>query len=281
MACLEIPKGAGSSTVSTVWVSTGGSDKKFILCHLQNEPGGLNCPIQQEFGVDDGPLKLFTSAGIVHITGRWCPLDGEDEGEDEAETLCQVVTEAPKPTGKKKRETKEPQAVVAGASSKRAKKAEDEELLALAAMMAPANVEAPSSDATAQLKKRKRWKVVPQGDEGVTVPEPKQRTLPSGVLATDYIVGKGVEPKLGTKLKIVYEGSFPDGTVFDSRLKRSKPFVFRKGAADVIRGLDLGMEGMRAGGAREIVIPPALGSVFFPLFSLSLLSLFSSLGGAR
>ena len=151
------------------------------------------------------------------------------------------------------------QAQTQAQAKKKAKASEDAELLALASMMAPAHVEPPSAAAEPALNKRKKWKVKPENDEGVLVPEPKQLTHKSGVLFTDFVVGKGIEPKLGCKIKILYEGSFPDGTVFDSRLKRSKPFVFRKGATEVIRGLDLGVEGMRVGGSREIVVPPALG----------------------
>jgi FKBP-type peptidyl-prolyl cis-trans isomerase len=35
--------------------------------------------------------------------------------------------------------------------------------------------------------------------------------------------------------------------------------VFRKGVHQVVRGLDVGMEGMKVGGAREITVPPELG----------------------
>ena len=67
------------------------------------------------------------------------------------------------------------------------------------------------------------------------------------------------EPKLGAVVKLTYEGMFSDGTLFDSSLKRSKPFSFRKGTGSVIKGLDLGLEGLKVGGSRQIVIPPSLG----------------------
>jgi len=105
----------------------------------------------------------------------------------------------------------------------------------------------------------KRWKVKPQNDEGILVPEPRTLRKPSGVTITDYVVGLGGEPKLGSKIKIIYEGMFPDGTIFDANLKRTKPLVFRKGTGQVIRGLDLGLEGMQVGGSREVDIPSELG----------------------
>ena len=52
---------------------------------------------------------------------------------------------------------------------------------------------------------------------------------------------------------------FTNGKVFDKNLKQSRPLVFRKGTGEVVRGLDLGLQGMRVGGCREIVVPPELG----------------------
>ena len=145
--------------------------------------------------------------------------------------------------------------------SHKAKKLRREQHLAAKAVKEaeiPAVVTA-AAPAVDQVKARKRWNVKPVDDEGVLVPTPKQLRKTSGILLTDYIVGKGIEPKLGSKIKVTYEGCFPDGTVFDANLKRKKPFVFRKGTAQVIPGLDMGLEGMRVGGSREIVIPPELG----------------------
>ena len=285
-ACVDIPNTKVGSKIVTVYLQPGGCSTPYVLCHL----GDGNCysgVLQQELCVEDGPVKLWcTENATVHVTGRWCEIqEEEDEGEEE---LCQQVLPATQPvstSGNKRQRggrdapasssatsaSSAASATTAKSSSrpgsdvqdkkKKAKAAEDAELLALAEMMRPSALAEPPSASDPQLKLRKKWRVKPEGDEGVLVPEPKQRTLASGVLVTDYIVGKGIEPKLGCKIKILYEGSFPNGTVFDSRLKKTKPFVFRKGATEVIRGLDLGVEGLRVGGSREIIIPPALGYV--------------------
>lgn len=48
------------------------------------------------------------------------------------------------------------------------------------------------------------------------------------------------------------------GTKFDSSLDRGDPFSFKVGGGQVIRGWDLGVEGMRVGGERRLVIPASL-----------------------
>lgn len=146
-------------------------------------------------------------------------------------------------------------------SKKRKISASDSALGASAAHHEAAVVD--SANATPTMKPvgtlRKKWRIKPQNEEGLLVPEVKTLIKPSGVTVTDFVVGLGPEPKLGSKVKIVYEGMYPDGKVFDSRLTRGKPLVFRKGTRQVIPGLDLGLEGMRIGGSREICIPSALG----------------------
>ena len=49
------------------------------------------------------------------------------------------------------------------------------------------------------------------------------------------------------------------GAKFDSSLDRKDPFMFKLGARMVIPGWDEGVEGMKVGGKRELIIPPDLG----------------------
>jgi FKBP-type peptidyl-prolyl cis-trans isomerase len=116
-----------------------------------------------------------------------------------------------------------------------------------------------SSSLTTSCVQLKRWKIKPQSeDEGVLVPEPKPKVV-KGVTIVDYVIGKGKVPKEGSKVSINYEGYLSNGKLFDSSLKRSKPFQFRLGTSQVIKGLDFGMTDMRVGGSREIIIPSQLG----------------------
>lgn len=105
----------------------------------------------------------------------------------------------------------------------------------------------------------KAWNAKPQNDEGVAVTKPKPVYKEKDLKCIDYVIGNGPYPNPGAPVKINYAGLLLDGTVFDSRLKRKEPLVFRKGVHQVVRGLDLGMEGMKIGGSREITVPPELG----------------------
>jgi len=82
------------------------------------------------------------------------------------------------------------------------------------------------------------------------------RPLPLGLIVTDLVVGSGAVAKNGDTLVVFHVGRLTDSTVFDSSTRR--PFWFRLGTGQVIRGWDLGLPGMRVGGTRRLVIPPDL-----------------------
>jgi FKBP-type peptidyl-prolyl cis-trans isomerase len=78
------------------------------------------------------------------------------------------------------------------------------------------------------------------------------------LVQTDLVVGKGAEAKVGDKVSVHYVGTLASGSEFDSSRKRGQPFVFTLGKGQVIRGWDQGVAGMKVGGKRKLVIPPAL-----------------------
>ena len=75
----------------------------------------------------------------------------------------------------------------------------------------------------------------------------------------DLKVGKGATAKAGDSVTVNYTGWLMDGTKFDSSLDRHTPFKFILGAGRVIQGWDEGVAGMKVGGKRRLIIPPALG----------------------
>jgi FKBP-type peptidyl-prolyl cis-trans isomerase FkpA len=84
-------------------------------------------------------------------------------------------------------------------------------------------------------------------------------TTASGLQYMDLIVGSGREAHAGETAIVHYTGKLTDGTQFDSSKDRKEPFPFRLGAGQVIKGWDEGVEGMKIGGIRKLVIPPQLG----------------------
>ncbi len=83
--------------------------------------------------------------------------------------------------------------------------------------------------------------------------------------AKDLIPGDGVESVAGAHVTVHYTGWLYDpaqpeakGRKFDSSRDAGQPFSFKLGARQVIAGWDQGVQGMKLGGQRELVIPAAL-----------------------
>jgi len=82
---------------------------------------------------------------------------------------------------------------------------------------------------------------------------------PSGLRYLDLRPGQGDEAQLGKIVEVHYVGWLDDGTRFDSSRNDDRPFTFRLGAGDAIKGWDEGLVGMKVGGKRKLTIPPDLG----------------------
>jgi peptidylprolyl isomerase len=86
------------------------------------------------------------------------------------------------------------------------------------------------------------------------------KTAPSGLQYQDIRVGSGQRPLMMQSVRIAYVGKLPDGHVFDRGADD-----FKLGKGEVIKGWDQGILGgngiepMRVGGKRKLIIPPALG----------------------
>ena len=83
---------------------------------------------------------------------------------------------------------------------------------------------------------------------------------------TELIEGNGAEATAGTRVTVHYTGWLHDanaengrGKKFDSSKDRGDPFKFHLGAGQVIRGWDDGVQGMKVGGTRVLLIPSELG----------------------
>lgn len=83
---------------------------------------------------------------------------------------------------------------------------------------------------------------------------------PADLVLTDLTVGDGPEAAVGQTVSVHYVGvAHSTGEEFDASYNRGEPLRFPLGAGRVIAGWDQGVQGMKVGGRRQLVIPPHLG----------------------
>ena len=85
------------------------------------------------------------------------------------------------------------------------------------------------------------------------------------LIITDIVVGDGNEAITGKSVGVHYTGWIYDwtesdgrGARFDSSHDRGIPFYFAPGSGATIKGWEVGVPGMRAGGKRELLIPSTM-----------------------
>ncbi len=88
-------------------------------------------------------------------------------------------------------------------------------------------------------------------------------TTSSGLSYEDDVVGSGASPSTGQTCVMHYTGwlwqNEAKGNKFDSSVDRGRPFSFKLGVGQVIRGWDEGVASMKVGGKRRLLIPSELG----------------------
>ena len=89
---------------------------------------------------------------------------------------------------------------------------------------------------------------------------PIEGTPPADLVIEDITVGDGPEATEGLLVSVHYVGvAHSSGEEFDASYNRGAPLEFRLGVGQVISGWDQGVQGMKVGGRRQLVIPPHLG----------------------
>jgi peptidylprolyl isomerase len=90
----------------------------------------------------------------------------------------------------------------------------------------------------------------------------KRMTTASGLQIIEVKEGTGASAA-GKTATVHYTGwlyaNGQKGAKFDSSVDRNEPFSFPVGQGRVIKGWDEGVAGMKVGGKRTLIIPPALG----------------------
>lgn len=100
----------------------------------------------------------------------------------------------------------------------------------------------------------------PQKEAVLTAPEVfKPEGDVTELQVTNLSEGTGEAAKAGDTLVMKYYGTLAtDGTLFDENYTKETGFTFTLGSGQVIKGWDQGLEGMKVGGERRLVIPSNL-----------------------
>ena len=90
--------------------------------------------------------------------------------------------------------------------------------------------------------------------------DPPDGPPPADLEVTELTEGDGAEATSGSTVSVHYVGvAHSTGEEFDASYNRGDPLQFRLGIGQVISGWDTGVQGMKVGGRRQLVIPPHLG----------------------
>lgn len=183
----------------------------------------------------------------------------EEDDEDESEVVEGKGNKRVMPVNgnansqKKKKmdeEVKEAAAPEAGKMSKTQKAKERKKLAKQQAQQEkPAEkVEAPKAAPKEQAQPKKK------NETNVTA-EPAKKTLKGGLVIEDIKVGNGLEAKSGQKVAVYYEGRLQKNNKKFDQSKNGPGFKFHLGAGEVIKGWDVGVQGMKIGGKRRLTVP--------------------------
>ncbi|XP_028077861.1 peptidyl-prolyl cis-trans isomerase FKBP16-4, chloroplastic-like [Camellia sinensis] len=100
---------------------------------------------------------------------------------------------------------------------------------------------------------------------GEKIPESDFKTLPNGLKYYDLKVGGGAEAVKGSRVAVHYVAKWKGITFMTSRQGLGccggLPYGFDVGQSErgtVLKGLDLGVQGMKVGGQRVLIVPPEL-----------------------
>jgi FKBP-type peptidyl-prolyl cis-trans isomerase FkpA/FKBP-type peptidyl-prolyl cis-trans isomerase FklB len=86
--------------------------------------------------------------------------------------------------------------------------------------------------------------------------EPGAKKTASGAVVTTLKQGKGSSPKASETVKVHYQGTLVDGTVFDSSIQRGQPATFALG--NVIKCWTEGVQEIKVGGKSRLVCPASI-----------------------
>lgn len=294
---IEVEQGIGLYlTAGTLFKPPKNERTRVSLSLFEPENPELSIPLavfSEACGMSNCRLKLLTTksislrldgddinGAIVHVVGNKGRYNGEEEYDEDVPKVVELNAENPvaPSNGKDKKSSK----------SKRARDADDEDdesepkpkaqkaIIGLATA-ARADVKDPKNSEKKQEKANKaEQKKNDKADKPVAKKERKAnkpataagkpptkvsgkraKDLKTGVKITELLKGTGKPVKSGRNVAVQYQLRLQNGKLVDKSTKHG--FKFRLGVGECIPGFDAGVEGMREGGHREVIVPSAMG----------------------
>nr|AEE62123.1 unknown [Dendroctonus ponderosae] len=208
--------------------------KNYLLCTLQ-KPGLIQCALDLEFAAGTQVSFAANGKSHIHLTGYLTDYDDEEGltledflGTEEQEDVSEEDD--------------------SGEDENLSEEAEDEE-----------EVEEPIIEeeivSKKQQRKLKKEKNKEQQESNQS-PQKTKQTLKGGVIVEDLVEGSGPPAKNGKFITVYYEGKLQKNNKIFDKTEKGPGFKFRLGTGEVIKGWDIGIVGMKAGGKRKIICPP-------------------------
>jgi len=123
---------------------------------------------------------------------------------------------------------------------------------------------APKQDAKTPKQDAKTPKKEPKtpkqdGKADVNTPKSTKKTIKGGIQVEELKEGTGPACKPGQAVGMYYSGRLKSNNKQFDSCTSGKPFKFKLGKGEVIKGWDIGVAGLKVGGKRRLTIPPNMG----------------------
>jgi len=214
-----------------------------------------------DYDSDDESVNLLDVSSDVEINPD--ELDGLGESDDEDLSRFEEIDNEKPAGGKKHARDDGDVSMVSNISDKKANK----KLKSETGSAVPVSTEGAGGEKRKERKKKEKKVEGVEADAPAATSSPDKekptkksgplQELDGGLKFRDITVGTGKQAKAGNTVSMRYIGKLENGKVFDSNTK-GKPFTFRLGKGEVIKGWDQGIAGMQVGSERLLIIPPAL-----------------------
>jgi FK506-binding nuclear protein len=224
----------------------------------QDDDGGDMYDEDDEFG-EDGALLGYDAEGLPIYMDDDDDEDDEDIDLDDDESDEDDEDDEPG-IGQKNVIIEDVTGDLEEDDSEEEESDDEEEQRAAAAAAAAAAKEAEEKKQKRKAAEQKEKEQKKAKSEDLSGNKVKVKKFPNGFEIHDIHQGKasGKLVKAGKRVSVRYSGRLTNGKIFD-QTKGNKTFQFRFGVGEVIKGWDRGMEGMRVGDKRKLVVPPLMG----------------------